>query len=138
METNIVREKIIIEKGKPVYAINLNEEKGLRNHIYIHNGEIYFSDRWVNEATEFDCNDEAHKLAKEIFKSQIGTDIKRRILELKLLEAIFDKLGIKEYITDTLNQEKKRLFGLSSAKKVPLLGKEKTKKGKEHLEVKNE
>ena len=52
----------------------------------IENGKVYFSNNWFSGSVEFNFNDEAHKIAKEIFVSQLQVDIKRRILELKQLQ----------------------------------------------------
>lgn len=108
-------ERMIAHNGKMVYAINLNDKgnKGnSRNHIIINNGEVYFTDSWFNEEVEFDFNEEAHKIAKEIFISQLQTDIKRRILELKQLEEIFDTINLKECISDTITNNSKILVEL--------------------------
>lgn len=109
-------EKMIVNNGKMIYAISLkeksNQSESDRNYIYIENGQIYFSDRWYSNAVEFNFNDEAHKIAKEIFVSQLQVDIKRRILELKQLEEIFDDIGLKECISDSIVNNSKILLKL--------------------------
>lgn len=88
-------EKIIIRNGKIQYAIQLNEEKN-RNYIIIDNGKIYFTDNWYSKTETFDFNDEAHKIAKEIFVQQLQTDIKSKIAELRLLEEVFKSINLSE------------------------------------------
>lgn len=109
-------EKMIVNNGKMIYAISLkeksNQSENDRNYIYIEDGQIYFSDRWYSNAVEFNFNDEAHKIAKEIFVSQLQVDIKRRILELKQLEEIFDDIGLKECISDSIVNNSKILLKL--------------------------
>ena len=79
-------EKIIIRSGKLQYAIQLDEEKS-RNHIIIENGKVYFTDSWYSDAVTFNFNDDAHRIAKEIFITQLQTDIKSKIAELRLLDS---------------------------------------------------
>ena len=109
-------EKMIVNNGKMIYAISLkeksNQRESDRNYIYIKDGQVYFSDSWYSSAVEFDFNDEAHKIAKEIFVSQLQVDIKRRILELKQLEEIFNDIGLKECISDSIVNNSKILLEL--------------------------
>ena len=109
-------EKMIVNNGKMIYAISLkeksNQRESGRNYIYIKDGQIYFSDSWYSNAVEFDFNDEAHRIAKEIFVSQLQVDIKRRILELKQLEEIFDSIDLKECISDSIVNNSKILLEL--------------------------
>lgn len=109
-------EKMIIRNGKMIYAISLKDKssqnKEDRNHILIDDGKVYFSDSWYSSAVEFNFNDEAHRIAKEIFVSQLQVDIKRRILELKQLEEIFDDIGLKECISDSIVNNSKILLEL--------------------------
>lgn len=109
-------EKMIVNNGKMIYAISLkeksNQRESDRNYIYIKDGQIYFSDSWYSNAVEFDFNDEAHRIAKEIFVSQLQVDIKRRILELKQLEEIFDSIDLKECISDSIVNNSKILLEL--------------------------
>lgn len=109
-------EKMIIRDGKMVYAISLkdksNQNTENRNYILIDDGKVYFSDSWYSSAVEFNFNDEAHKIAKEIFVTQLQVDIKRRILELKQLEEIFDSIGLKECISDSIINNSKILLEL--------------------------
>ena len=109
-------EKMIIRNGKMVYAISLKDKssqnKEDRNYVLIDNGKVYFSDSWYSGAVEFNFNDEAHKIAKEIFVSQLQVDIKRRILELKQLEEIFDSIDLKECISDSIVNNSKILLEL--------------------------
>lgn len=109
-------EKMIVNNGKMIYAISLKEKSNQsecdRNYIYIRDGKIYFSDSWYSNAVEFNFNDEAHRIAKEIFVSQLQVDIKRRILELKQLEEIFDSIDLKECINDSIVNNSKILLEL--------------------------
>lgn len=108
-------EKMITHDGKMVYAISLRDKGNSdsdRNHIIIRNGEIYFSDSWYSGTVEFDFNDNAHKIAKEIFVSQLQVDIKRRIFELKQLEEIFESIGLNECISDSIISNSKILLDL--------------------------
>jgi len=95
-------ETMIIRDGKLIYAIVLDEKvnnscsKEVRtSYIYVTNGKIHFADGWI-ELHRFDFNEESHRLAKEIFVTELQTDIKRRILELKQLQNIFDELDLSE------------------------------------------
>lgn len=102
-------EKIIIRDGKIVYAIQLNE-KNNKNFITIRDGKIYFIDSWYSEIEEFNFNDEAHKIAKEIFMQQLQTDIKTKIGELKLLEEVFKSIDLKECIGTVIPDSSKILL----------------------------
>ena len=110
-------EKMIIRNGKMVYAIGLKEKSSTdndRNYIVIDDGKVYFSDSWFSSAVEFNFNDEAHKIAKEIFVDQLRTDIKRRVLELKQLEEIFEDLNLKECFDNVLIDNTKRILELEN------------------------
>lgn len=106
-------EKMIIRNGNMIYAISLkdkNDKNSDRSHILIDNGKVYFSDNWYSGSVEYDFNDEAHKIAKEIFVSQLQTDIKKRILELKQLEEIFNEMGLKECLGNAIYDNSKRIL----------------------------
>ena len=109
-------EKMIVRSGKMVYAISLKDKSSQsnedRNYILIDGGEVSFVDSWYSGAVEFNFNDEAHRIAKEIFVSQLQVDIKRRILELKQLEEIFDDIGLKECISDSIVNNSKIILEL--------------------------
>ena len=96
-------ETMVVENGKMIYAISLKEKSNRENNfIMIKNGEIYFTgDRWYNQGS-FDFNNETHRIAKEIFVSQLQVDIKRRVLELKQLEEIFKDLNLSECLSDII------------------------------------
>lgn len=118
-------EKMIVRNGKMIYAISLkdkNEDDSNRTHIMIENGKVYFSDNWYSNSVEFNFNDDAHKIAKEIFVSQLQVDVKRRILELKQLEEIFNDIGLKECLGNVLYDNSKRI--LEMEKKVEQLKEE--------------
>ena len=102
-------EKIIIRSGKLQYAIQLDEEKS-RNHIIIDNGKIYFTDSWYSDAATFDFNDEAHRIAKEIFISQLQSDIKSKIAELRLLEEVFKSINLSECLGNIIPDTSKLLL----------------------------
>lgn len=103
---------MIIRNGQLIYAVSLkdktNEEK-CSCYIYIDNGKVYFTDN-VFRMLEFDFNNENHKIAKEIFITQLQTDIKRRILELKQLQAIFEELNLKECFGTVIEDNTKLLL----------------------------
>lgn len=106
-------EKMIVRNGKMIYAISLKDKSDSdsnRTHIMIENGKVYFSDNWYSNSIEFNFNDDAHKIAKEIFVSQLQVDIKRRILELKQLEEIFNDIGLKECLGNALYDNSKRIL----------------------------
>ena len=107
-------EKMIIRNGKLVYAISLGDkasETGRNNtaYIYTHNGEVNFADGWL-ERHEFDFTNESHQLAKEIFVTELQTDIKRRILELKQLQSVFAELNLNECFGSVLEDNTKLLL----------------------------
>lgn len=102
-------EKIIIRDGKLGYAIQLNEENR-KNFITIRNGEIYFTDSWYSGIEDFNFNDEAHKIAKEIFMQQLQTDIRTKIGELKLLEEVFKSIDLAECIGTVIPDSSKILL----------------------------
>ena len=106
-------EKMIVRNGKMIYAISLKDKTKCdsdRTHIIIDDGKVYFTDSWYSNSVEFDFNDDAHKIAKEIFVSQLQVDIKRRILELKQLEEIFNDIGLKECLGNALYDNSKRIL----------------------------
>ncbi len=108
-------EKIIIRNGKLQYAIQLNEEKS-RNHIIIDNGKVYFTDSWYSDSETFNFNDEAHKISKEIFISQLQTDIKSKIAELKLLEEVFKSINLSECLGTIIPDSSKLLLNRAEVK----------------------
>lgn len=107
-------EKMIVRNGKMVYAISLSDKSNNRNsertHILIENGEIHFSNNWYSDTIDFNFNDEAHKIAKDIFISQLQVDIKRRILELKQLEEIFDSIGLIECLGNSIYDNTQKML----------------------------
>ena len=106
-------EKMIVRDGKLIYAISLsdkNDKNSNRTHILIDNGKVYFSNSWYSDALEFNFNDDAHKIAKEIFVSQLQVDIKRRILELKQLEEVFNDIGLKECLGNAIYDNSQRIL----------------------------
>lgn len=110
-------ETMIIKNGKMIYAISLKEKgenKSNRTHIIINDGEIEFCDSWFSSECEFNFNEEAHKIAKEIFVSQLQVDIKRRVLELKQLEEIFKDLNLSECFGTILTDSTKKILELEN------------------------
>ena len=108
-------EKIIIRNGKLQYAIQLDKEKS-RNHIIIENGKVYFTDNWYSDVTTFDFNDEAHRIAKEIFISQLQSDIKSKIAELRLLEEVFKSINLSECLGNIIPDASKLLLNKEEVK----------------------
>ena len=104
-----INETMIINNGKLVYAIQLkNKGNSDKSFITIRDGEVYFSDSWFT-TTEFDFNNETHKIAKEIFINQLQTDIKTRVMELKQLEEVFKDLNLSECFADIIPSSAKIL-----------------------------
>lgn len=105
------KERIVIRDGKPIYAIRIDNE-GDRNksYVYIKDGKTYFSDSYFSTNNDFDFGNESHRIAKEIFMSELETDIKRRILELKQLEDIFKNLGVKELIKEPIEKQNNKFL----------------------------
>lgn len=105
-------ETMVIRDGKLVYAIQLGDKeknKDNRSFIYIDKGEIHFSSSWFT-TNEFDFNNETHKIAKEIFISQLQTAIKVRVAELKQLESVFKELNLSECIGTIIPDSSKILI----------------------------
>ena len=107
-------EKMIIRYGKLIYAISLSDkvsETGRNNTAYIftQDGKVQFADGWI-ERHEFDFKNESHQLAKEIFITELQADIKRRILELKQLQSVFDELNLNECFGSVLEDNTKLLL----------------------------
>lgn len=109
-------ETMIIRNGKLIYAITLDEKSentlGRENkcsYIYITDGKVHFADGWI-ELHRFNFAEESHRLAKEIFITELQTDIKRRILELKQLQTVFDDLNLSECFGSVLADNTKLLL----------------------------
>ena len=107
-------ETMIIRYGKLIYAISLKDKttnaSGNRStYIYMDNGKVSFANDWM-ERYEFDFNNENHQIAKEIFITELQTDIKRRILELKQLQSVFSELNLKECFGSVLEDNTKLLL----------------------------
>lgn len=102
-------EKIIIRDGKLAYGIQLVEGNN-KNYITIRSGEIYFTDSWYSNAETFNFNDEAHRIAKEIFITQLQTDIKSKIAELRLLEEVFKSINLSECLGSIIPDQSKLLL----------------------------
>ena len=101
-----IKEAIKTNDGKLIYVMECQQgEEGEKLQLYINSkNEICFgSNRYVfdNYAT-FKVNDDAHKIAKEIFLTYLQAYVKTRLLELKQLELILDELGLKEVIRRTI------------------------------------
>lgn len=109
-------ETMIIRNGKLLYAISLKDKTNENKndcHIFIEGGKIYFAESYFGK-TEFDFNNEHHQIAKEIFVTQLQTDIKRRILELKQLQAVFADLNLQECFGTVLEDNTKLLLEVKS------------------------
>lgn len=105
-------ETMIIRYGKLIYAISLKDKTNAEKsscYIYIENGKVNFTDS-VFKVIEFDFSNENHQIAKEIFVTQLQTDIKRRILELKQLQSVFSELNLQECFGSVLEDNTKLLL----------------------------
>lgn len=102
LKDNENAETIIIRDGKPVYAIKLTKY-GDKQYMYMYNGRIYFTDSYLS-CTQFDFNNETHKIAKTIFIDELRTDIRRKILELKELEEILRSLGMDKLVESFMSK----------------------------------
>lgn len=110
-------ETMIIRYGKLIYAITLKDKitdgngtsRSNKSYIYTEDGKIKFANDWCDRS-EFDFNNEAHQIAKEIFITELQTDIKRRILELKQLQSIFSELNLSECFGTVLEDNTKLLL----------------------------
>ena len=105
-------ETMIIRNGKLLYAVSLNDktqEDKTSCYIYMENGKVYFADS-VFGMRSFDFNNENHQIAKEIFVTELQTDIKRRILELKQLQSVFEELNLKECFGSVLEDNTRLLL----------------------------
>lgn len=106
-------EKMIIRYGKLIYAISLNDKanegRNKTAYIYSQDGRVQFADDWIDR-NEFDFKNESHQLAKEIFITELQADIKRRILELKQLQSVFDELNLSECFGSVLVDNTKLLL----------------------------
>lgn len=112
MDERKYNETMIIRNGKLIYAISLKAkatEDKCSCYIYIYDGEVQFTDS-VFRVIEFDFNNENHQIAKEIFITQLQTDIKRRILELKQLQSIFSELNLQECFGSVIEDNTKILL----------------------------
>ena len=93
-----IQECMIATEGKLNFAIKLNanaaERDSGRSYLTIQHGKVHFSSSFFTTHS-FDVGNESHRIAKEIFVSQLQTDIKTRILELKQLESVFRELGLE-------------------------------------------
>lgn len=94
-----IQECMIATEGKLNFAIKLNanaaERDSGRSYLTIQHGKVHFSSSFFTTHS-FDVGNESHRIAKEIFVSQLQTDIKTRILELKQLESVFRELGLED------------------------------------------
>ena len=105
-------ETMIIRNGNLLYAVSLKDKaEGSNNacHIYIENGRVNFGESFFR-TTEFDFANESHRIAKEIFITQLQADIKRRVLELKQLQSVFSELNLQECFGSVLEDNTKLLL----------------------------
>jgi hypothetical protein len=105
-------ETMIIRNGQLVYAVSLKEKANTEKcscYICIDNGRVYFTD-CVFRLVEFDFSNENHRIAKEIFITQLRTDIKRRVLELKQLQSVFSELNLEECFGSVLEDNTRLLL----------------------------
>jgi len=105
-------ETMIIRNGQLVYAVSLKEKANTEKcscYICIDNGKVYFTD-YVFRLVEFDFSNENHRIAKEIFITQLRADIKRRVLELKPLQSVFSELNLEECFGSVLEDNTRLLL----------------------------
>lgn len=105
-------ETMIIRNGQLVYAVSLKDKANTEKcscYICIDNGKVYFTD-YVVRLIEFDFSNENHRVAKEIFITQLRADIKRRVLELKQLQSVFSELNLEECFGSVLEDNTKLLL----------------------------
>ncbi len=105
-------ETMIIRNGKLLYAVSLNDktkEEISNCYIYMENGKVHFADS-VFGIRSFDFSNENHQIAKEIFITELQTDIKKRILELKQLQGVFAELNLKECFGSVLEDNTRLLL----------------------------
>ena len=119
------KEILTIKNGKMVFALCLESTKGRSegNHIYMENGKTYFCESFYHGKVEFDIGNESHRLAKEIFLTELQADIKRKVLELKELEAIFSEIGVAEYFAVAAESTYKMITDKLLIEEVPTMKK---------------
>lgn len=109
-------ETMIIRNGSLLYAVSLADKTKWKNtdcHIYIEHGRVNFGESFFR-TTDFDFADESHRIAKEIFITQLQADIKRRVLELKQLQSVFSELNLQECFGSVLEDNTKLLLDVKT------------------------
>lgn len=99
-----IKEAIKTNNGKLIYVIEM-QQQGNRIQLYINSqNKIHFqSDSYCfDKYATFDINQEAHRVAKEIFLTYLQAYVKSKLLELKQLELVLDELGLKNVIRKTI------------------------------------
>lgn len=103
---NKIKEALKTEYGKLIYTIQLeqDEENNLQLYIGSDNKIRFESNRYssFDSYPIFDLNNEAHRVAKEVFLTYLQAEVKTRLLELKQLELVLDELGLKNVIRNTI------------------------------------
>lgn len=107
-----IYEKMVVTDGKMQYAIELQSknEKERPTYVIIRNGKIVFENGYFNSISCYDASDETHEIAKQMFISALQFDIKNKLSELKLLESIFNDLGLVELLGSSLTEGQKLLI----------------------------
>lgn len=115
---NKIKEAIKTDNGKLKYTIKLEQEKDSFELYIDSSNKIYFSSNSYssfNSYPTFNMNEEAHKVAKEIFLTYLQAEVKTRLLELKQLELVLDELGLKEVIRKTIVDNSSMLLDCKNA-----------------------
>lgn len=105
-----IKEKMVTSNGKLLYGISLDEVKDNSGsnhnstHITMERGQIQFSSgNWYN-TNEYNFSDETHRIAKEIFITQLQADVKVKLYELKQLEEVLETLGLGDILGNNVEQ----------------------------------
>lgn len=103
---NKIKEALKTDCGKLKYTIRLEQENKDSFELYIDgNNKICFSSNRYSSFDSyptFNMNDEAHRVAKEVFLTYLQAEVKTRLLELKQLELVLDEMGLKNVIRNTI------------------------------------
>lgn len=100
-----IKEAIKTDNGKLKYTVKLEQDKDSFELYIDSSNHIYFTSNSYssfNSYPTFNLNEEAHRVAKEIFLTYLQAEVKTRLLELKQLELVLDELGLKEVIRKTI------------------------------------
>lgn len=91
---NKIQEAIITDCGQLCYAIASSISKENRCQlIHIRSNNVYFSEDWWGNISEFNPQNESHIKAKEFFFTRVKHIIKEKELELGVLKAKLLEIG---------------------------------------------